>query len=62
MSPEEKPLYSGAEAFKLHSTYGYPIELIQEDARKRGMEVDMLEYERLMAEHKAISKRGKQFK
>ncbi len=59
MAPQAKLLYSGADAFRLHSTYGYPIELIQEEARKRGLEVDMAEYEILMQEHRAISRRDK---
>ncbi len=41
---------SGLDAFKLHDTYGFPIDLTQIMAAERGMTVDVAEYERLMEE------------
>ncbi|MEP0846637.1 MAG: alanine--tRNA ligase [Phycisphaerae bacterium] len=38
----------GEDAFKLHDTYGFPIDLTQIMAAERGMTVDIGEYERLM--------------
>ena len=38
----------GEDAFKLHDTYGFPIDLTQIMASERGMKVDVGEYERLM--------------
>lgn len=53
-----RPIFPGKDAFDLHSTYGFPIELVVEMAREKGMEVDMAEYERLMEAHRAISRKG----
>jgi alanyl-tRNA synthetase len=39
---------SGDEAFRLHDTYGFPLELTQELARERGLGVDDEEFTRLM--------------
>jgi alanyl-tRNA synthetase len=38
----------GEQAFKLHDTYGFPIDLTEIMARERGLRVDIGEYERLM--------------
>ncbi len=40
----------GEDAFKLHDTYGFPIDLTEVMARERGLRVDVGEYERLMEE------------
>jgi len=49
---------TGDDAFTLQATYGFPIELTQELARERGLEVNDEEYTRLMAEHREISRAG----
>ena len=41
---------SGAAAFRLHDTYGFPIDLTEIMAAERGLRVDIGEYERLMKE------------
>jgi alanyl-tRNA synthetase len=48
---------TGADAFTLQATYGFPIELTQELARERGLEVNDEEYTRLFEEHREISRR-----
>ena len=48
----------GEDAFDLQATYGFPIELTQELARERGLEVNDEEYTRLMEEHREISRAG----
>ncbi len=50
---------SGDDAFKLHDTYGFPIDLTELMAEERGMTVDFAEYQRLMeaAREKARSTR-----
>ena len=39
---------SGADAFRLYDTYGFPLEMTQEVARERGLEVDVAGFEREM--------------
>jgi alanyl-tRNA synthetase len=48
----------GEEAFVLAATYGFPIELTQELARERGLEVNEEEFTRLMEEHREVSRQG----
>jgi len=47
---------TGDDAFTLQATFGFPIELTQELARERGLEVNDEEYTRLMEEHREISR------
>jgi alanyl-tRNA synthetase len=49
---------SGADAFTLQATYGFPIELTLELAREQGIPVDEDEYEREMDRHREISRAG----
>jgi alanyl-tRNA synthetase len=47
---------SGEDAFKLHDTYGFPLELTRELATERALVVDEEGFSRLMAEQRARSK------
>src|SRR5437899_933000 len=47
---------TGNDAFTLQATYGFPIELTQELARERGLEVNDEEFTRLMEGHREISR------
>ena len=49
---------AAADAFKLHDTYGFPIDLTRVMAEERGMTVDEAGYEALMAEAREVSRRG----
>jgi alanyl-tRNA synthetase len=49
---------SGEDAFKLHDTYGFPLELTRELAGERGLEVDEDGFSRLMAEQRERSRKG----
>src|SRR5439155_790749 len=49
---------SGAEAFDLHATYGFPIDLTKIIAAERGVEVDEAGYKREFEEHQRISSAG----
>jgi alanyl-tRNA synthetase len=49
---------SGQEAFDLTATYGFPFELTRELAGERAIPVDEDGFERLMAEHREISRAG----
>jgi alanyl-tRNA synthetase len=54
----ERGAISGADAFTLQATYGFPIELTVEIARERGIAVDEEAYEREMEQHREISRAG----
>lgn len=43
---------SGDDAFKLHDTYGFPVDLTQLMAREQGIEVDVVRFTELMKEQK----------
>ncbi len=43
---------SGEDAFQLHDTYGFPIELTGELAREQGLAVDLAGFERLMEQQR----------
>jgi alanyl-tRNA synthetase len=47
---------AGGDAFRLHDTYGFPLELTQELAKERGLGVDEEEFTRLMAEQRERSR------
>jgi alanyl-tRNA synthetase len=49
---------SGEDAFRLHDTYGFPLELTQELARERGLVVDEDGFALLMAEQRERSRRA----
>ena len=49
---------SGADAFKLHDTYGFPLELTRELADERGIEVDEEGFREAMAGQRERSRRG----
>jgi len=51
-------LISGPDAFKLHDTFGFPIDLTRELAEERGIEVDEEGFRAAMAEQRARSRRG----
>ena len=49
---------SGEEAFKLHDTYGFPLELTEELARERGLPVDEDRFHELMEEQRLRSRKA----
>jgi alanyl-tRNA synthetase len=49
---------SGEDAFTLQATYGFPVEMTAELAREQGLAVDFNEFQRLMAEHREVSRAG----
>ncbi len=49
-------ILDGADAFKLHDTYGFPFDLTLEMAREEGLEVDEVGFRRLMKEQRDRAK------
>jgi alanyl-tRNA synthetase len=53
---QPKQQISAETAFKLHDTYGFPIDLTRIMAEERGMSVNLIGFERLMQSHAEISR------
>ncbi len=53
--------YSGADAFKLYDTYGFPVELTREIAAKSGYSVDMAGYEKEMEKQRERARASHKF-
>lgn len=49
---QAQPMLSGASAFELHDTYGFPIDLTIEMAQEKGIKVDEEQFRTLMNEQK----------
>ncbi|HVU28507.1 MAG TPA: alanine--tRNA ligase [Verrucomicrobiae bacterium] len=47
------PIISGEDAFRLHDTYGFPVEETERLARERGLTVDKVGFRKLMDEQRA---------
>jgi alanyl-tRNA synthetase len=52
----------GDVVFKLYDTYGFPVDLTNDIARERGLELDMAGYEEAMAAQRSRSQEGGSFK
>ena len=52
---------SGGVVFRLWDTYGFPVEITQEIARERGVEVDMEGFEREMEDQRERARAASQF-
>lgn len=59
---EGKSVLSGKDAFKLHDTYGFPIDLTQLMARENGVEVDQSGFDEAMNEQKERARAAGKFK
>ena len=53
-------VFSGADAFKLYDTYGFPIDLTIEMAGDEGMTVDQEEFQKLMEEQRIRARKARE--
>lgn len=56
IAQSDSKVLSGADAFKLQDTFGFPIDLTKELLEERGMSVDIGEYDRLYAQSRAAAR------
>ncbi len=56
IAANDSKLLSGADAFRLQDTFGFPIDLTKELLEERGMSVDIDEYNRLYAQSRAAAR------
>jgi alanyl-tRNA synthetase len=53
---EDEPTISGETAFKLHDTYGFPIDLTSEIAAERNVDVDLAGFEQAMERQRELAR------
>jgi alanyl-tRNA synthetase len=52
----EGGLITGADAFRLHDTYGFPLEVTEELAAARGIRVDLAQVEELLTQQRELAR------
>jgi len=57
--PADAPVLAGEAAFRLHDTYGFPVDLTVELASEYGVAVDRAGFERALAEQRERSRGGR---
>ncbi len=62
LDTEKKTILSGQFAFTLYDTYGFPLDIVDDIARKRGFSIDNEEYEKCMLEQKTRSRNAQKGK
>ncbi len=55
----ETKILSGAEAFRLNDTYGFPLDLTKEIIAEKGMTVDENEFQRLLSEQRTRARNAR---
>ena len=58
---DDRPAISGEDAFKLHDTYGFPLDLTQVMAEEKGMTVDVAGFEKAMEQQRARARSASRF-
>ncbi|WP_126446303.1 alanine--tRNA ligase [Sulfuricystis multivorans] len=62
MKQQGAKVFDGATAFKLHDTYGFPLDLTADICREQGMTVDAAAFDAAMAQQKAQARAAGKFK
>ena len=55
-------IFSGETAFKLHDTFGFPLDLTQDVCREHGIAVDTVSFEAAMEQQKQLARAAGKFK
>jgi len=50
---------SGSDVFRMYDTFGFPVEVIQEIASEKGIEIDMDGYEKLMENQRTMAREAR---
>lgn len=58
MSQAKNKTLSGKTLFELSTTHGVPVEIVKEEVRKKGLKIDLSDYEKRFEEHQKISRQG----
>ena len=53
-------VFSGADAFKLYDTYGFPVDLTEEMAQEEGMTVDRQGFDKMMEEQRVRARKARE--
>ena len=53
-------VFSGADAFKLYDTYGFPVDLTEEMAQEAGMSVDRDGFDKMMEEQRVRARKARE--
>lgn len=61
MRLKDKKILSGSIAFRLYSTYGFPLELTKDICETRNVQVDQLIFDKMMLEERKNSKKSNRF-
>ncbi|MEI7843112.1 MAG: alanine--tRNA ligase [Gallionellaceae bacterium] len=62
MAKAESKVFNGETAFKLHDTFGFPLDLTQDVCREHGVTVDALAFDKAMARQKDQARAAGKFK
>jgi alanyl-tRNA synthetase len=62
MANQGSKIFNGETAFKLHDTYGFPLDLTQDVCREHGVTVDVAAFDKAMAHQKEQARAAGKFK
>jgi len=62
MAKQNSKIFNGETAFKLHDTFGFPLDLTQDVCREHGVSVDVAAFDKAMAQQKEQARAAGKFK
>ncbi|MFA6524700.1 MAG: alanine--tRNA ligase [Patescibacteria group bacterium] len=58
ISDQKKKIFSGKTAFYLYQTYGFPVEMIEEELKEHNIEIDRGQFDVEYKKHQQLSRKG----